>query len=78
MQGRIRDRFNLVVTKLALLLVLTVTLGACATKQQVALVSDPAAGPESALPWNRQEKWEGQGQFGGMAERMNAGSSRGR
>lgn len=52
-------------------------LASCATKKEtVQLVSDPAAGPESSLPWNQQEKWEGQGQFGGMTERMGGGSRR--
>ena len=52
-------------------------LAACAQKEQVALVNDPSVqGRESALPWNQQQKWEGQGQFGGMAERMGGGSRR--
>jgi hypothetical protein len=34
-------------------------LAACATqKEPPALVSDPSGKPESALPWNKQEKWE--------------------
>ena len=61
-------------TRFALLALTAATLGACATKQEVALVNDPSvSGRESALPWNQQEKWENQGQFGGMAERFNPG-----
>jgi outer membrane biogenesis lipoprotein LolB len=45
-------------------------LCACATeKPQPALVNDPDAKRESALPWNKQEKWETEGQFAGMNER---------
>ena len=56
---------------------LLASLASCAQKEQVALVNDPSTtGRESALPWNQQQKWEGQGQFGGMAERMQG--SRGR
>ncbi len=63
-------------TRFALLALTAATFGACATKQEVALVNDPTAtGRESALPWNQQEKWEGQGQFGGMADRFNQGGS---
>jgi hypothetical protein len=40
------------------------TLVACATqKEPPALVSDPNGKPESALPWNKQEKWELAGGF---------------
>ncbi len=59
---------------LAVLAALIAALASCAQKEQVALVNDPSvSGRESALPWNQQEKWEGQGQFGGMAERMGGG-----
>ncbi len=58
-------------TRFALLVGFAAALASCAQKEQVALVNDPStSGRESALPWNQQEKWEGQGQFGGMAERM--------
>jgi hypothetical protein len=64
------------VTRLALLALIAATFGACATKQEVALVNDPSvSGRESALPWNQQEKWEGQGQFGSMADRFNQSGS---
>jgi hypothetical protein len=42
----------------------------CATeKPKPALVDDPDAGRESQIPWNKQEKWETQGQFAGMTDR---------
>ena len=45
-------------------------LVACATeKPQVTLVDDPDAKKESQIPWNKQEKWETQGQFAGMTDR---------
>ena len=45
-----------------LLLAAATMLVSCATqKRDVALVKDPDGKPESALPWNKQEKWEGGG-----------------
>ena len=36
-----------------------ITLASCATqKDPPRLVSDPDEHQESAIPWNRQEKWE--------------------
>ena len=54
-----------------LLLVAASTLVSCATqKKDVALVKDPDAKPETAMPWNKQEKWEvGGGQFGNMTDK---------
>jgi len=47
-----------------------VALSSCATsKPEPQLVSD-GANRDSALPWNEQQKWEQQGQFGPMAERF--------
>jgi hypothetical protein len=41
----------------------------CATEKKVALVDDPDAKQESAMPWNKQEKWETQqSQFTGMTD----------
>jgi hypothetical protein len=38
---------------------LAITLVSCATqKEPPRLVSDPDERQESAIPWNRQEKWE--------------------
>ena len=63
--------------RFALLAALVGAFASCAQKEQVALVNDPStSGRESSLPWNQQQKWEGQGQFGGMAERMSGGSRR--
>ena len=45
----------------ALLLVAAVTLVSCATQKDTRLVSDPDEKDESAMPWNKQEKWESQG-----------------
>jgi outer membrane biogenesis lipoprotein LolB len=45
-------------------------LGACATqKDPPALVNDPDAKKESQIPWNKQEKWESEGQLAGMSDR---------
>ena len=45
-----------------LLLAAASMLASCVTeKERVALVNDPDAKPESAMPWNKQEKWEGGG-----------------
>jgi hypothetical protein len=46
-------------------------LVSCASeKQQVRLVDDPDARRESAIPWNKQEKWEGENQqFAGVTDR---------
>jgi len=46
----------------ALLLSGLILLSGCA-KDKPALVSDPDAKKEGALPWNQQEQWETQGQF---------------
>jgi len=47
-------------------------LSSCATKQPAPLISDNPRGRESSIPWNQQEKWEGQGQLGPMAEGLNS------
>ena len=47
----------------------------CATERQnVALVDDPDAKKESQMPWNKQEKWESQSQYGGAAGGGGTGS----
>lgn len=77
MLAQIRESFSHRVAKVALVALIAGALASCASKQEVALVNDPSAtGRESALPWNQQEKWEGQGQFGGMAERMQGARGR--
>jgi uncharacterized lipoprotein YajG len=43
---------------------------ACASEQHtIALVDDPDAKKESSIPWNKQEKWESQGQWGDLTDR---------
>lgn len=55
---------------IALLMTTAAMLVSCASqKEQVALVDDPDARHESVIPWNKQEKWETQGQFAGMTDR---------
>lgn len=53
-----------------LLLALATLLVSCATKKDTRLVSDPDEKEDSLIPWNKQEKWEtqGQGQLGQMME----------
>jgi hypothetical protein len=41
----------------------------CATKEDPPLISDSAATRESSIPWDKQEKWESQGQFANMTDR---------
>jgi hypothetical protein len=53
-----------------LLCALAITIASCASqKEQVRLVDDPDDHHESAIPWNKQEKWETGGQFAGMTDR---------
>ncbi|HEX4638513.1 MAG TPA: hypothetical protein VH170_03410 [Chthoniobacterales bacterium] len=53
-----------------ILLVAAGLLASCASqKENVALVKDPDAKPEGALPWNKQEKWETGGQFANFSDR---------
>ena len=57
------------VLNLLLLVGAGLSLASCATKQEPQLVSTGAE-TESAIPWNKQEKWENTGQLGAMAERL--------
>jgi outer membrane biogenesis lipoprotein LolB len=54
-----------------LLLMACTFLAACASdRPRVALVDDPDAKKESQIPWNKQERWETQGQqFANMTDR---------
>lgn len=52
---------------MALLIIAVAAFSSCATKQTPELVSSGSE-RESSLPWNKQEKWENQGQFAGLAE----------
>jgi hypothetical protein len=77
MLARIRDSFFQRALNVAAVALAGAALASCAAKKEpVQLVSDPAATRESSLPWNQQEKWEGQGQFGGMADRMQGARGR--
>ena len=52
-----------------LLLAAAGTLVSCASqKENVALVKDPDAKQESAMPWNKQGKWETGGQFANFSD----------
>jgi hypothetical protein len=57
------------ITNLVLLVGAGLSLASCATKQEPQLVSTGTE-RESALPWNKQEKWENTGQLGAMADRL--------
>jgi hypothetical protein len=57
-------------SRIALLACAASVLASCATKPAPQLVDDPSGGPESTLPWNKQEKWEGRGQLGAAAEQF--------
>ena len=54
-----------------LLAALLATLVSCASQKDTRLVNDPDQKPESAIPWNKQEKWETEGP-GGMASMINS------
>ncbi len=45
-------------------------LTSCASHKEPELVSSGAT-TESALPWNKQEKWESEGQFAGLNDAVN-------
>ena len=45
------------------------TLVSCATHKETALVNDPSGENGSSIPWNKQEKWETQGQMSGITDR---------
>jgi hypothetical protein len=57
MQAQVLKRRKKIITLLFYALVMT--LASCASqKGDVRLVDDPDDRRDSALPWNRQEKWE--------------------
>ena len=70
MLAAICNRSILRAANFALLIAVASAFVSCATKPEPQLVSTGAE-RESSLPWNQQQKWENQGQLGGMAERMN-------
>jgi hypothetical protein len=51
----------------AVLLAAATIFVSCASQKQ-AVVDDPDSKHESMVPWNKQEKWETQGQFAGMTD----------
>ncbi len=53
----------------ALLLISASFLVACA-QEKPALVDDPDSQHEGMMPWNKQEKWETQGQMSGITDRL--------
>jgi hypothetical protein len=68
MLAQIRDLKRRIVV--ILLLAAASGLVSCASqKDQVAIVNDPDAKPESQLPWNKQEKWETGSQLSGITDR---------
>ena len=56
-------------TRLLVLAGLSILVSCASDRSQVALVDDPAARGDSAIPWNKQEKWETGGQFANMTDR---------
>lgn len=53
----------------ALLFAAATAFVSCASQKQQVVVDDPDTQHESMIPWNKQEKWETQGQFAGMTDR---------
>jgi hypothetical protein len=61
MLARIFNRTRREIAGLALLACVAVAMTSCASKE-TALIADPNAAHETALPWNEQQKWEREGQ----------------
>ena len=53
----------------AILLSGAAILASCASQKSVAVVDDPDNRHESAIPWNKQERWETAGQFANLTDR---------
>ena len=66
---QIRNSLCFRAINLALLVSAGLSLASCATKEEPQLVSTGSE-RESALPWNKQERWENTGQLGSMADRL--------
>ena len=62
MLATIHNRIHLRVAAWALLAVVALGLGSCATKKDTAFLNDPNAKKETALPWNEQQQWEREGE----------------
>ena len=56
------------IAALLLLMAASMLISCASDKEHVALVNDPDAKPEGAMPWNKQEKWETGGQFANMTD----------
>ncbi|MBA3273565.1 MAG: hypothetical protein H0T11_06810 [Chthoniobacterales bacterium] len=56
--------------KLAACFIASLPFASCATKSEPQLLANEEK-RESALPWNKQEKWETTSQLGPMAEALN-------
>ncbi len=69
MLARIRNSSLFRTANILLLAGAAFAVTSCATKQEPQLVST-GADRESTLPWNKQEKWENSGQFGGIVEQQ--------
>ena len=67
MLAQVRNLRTIVVP--VLLCAFVVGMSSCATQKETALVRDPDDRHDSQIPWNKQEKWETQGQFAGMTDR---------
>jgi hypothetical protein len=67
MLAQVRSLRTIVVPILLCAFVVTIT--SCATQHETALVNDPDDHHDSAMPWNKQEKWETGGQFQAMTDR---------
>jgi hypothetical protein len=67
MLAQIRNLRTIVVP--VLLCAFVVGMSSCATQKETALVRDPDDRHDSQIPWNKQERWETQGQFAGMTDR---------
>lgn len=69
MLARIPDSVRSKVIIGALALCAVGAFSSCATKEQPPLVADQAAKRDSTIPWNKQEKWETDGQYANMTDR---------
>ncbi len=73
MLGLILKKARFTAKHIALGVIAAGVFSSCASKEPPPLISDGSrTGEESTLPWNKQEKWEGQGQLGKMAEQFNS------
>jgi hypothetical protein len=52
-----------------LLLIIATLFASCASHEKPPLVDDPDTKREGVMPWNKQEKWETQGQMSGITDR---------